>query len=52
MATSARKPTQKHRLTRRGLFTLGGGVAAAGVVGGGIAAFSGEGRTPRRPAQP
>jgi hypothetical protein len=41
--TSARKPVNKHRLTRRGLFTLGGGVAAAGVVGGGIAAFSGGG---------
>jgi hypothetical protein len=43
MAASAHKRTNKHRLTRRGLFTLGGGLAAAGVVGGGIAAFSGGG---------
>ncbi len=43
MATSAPKRPTKHRLTRRGLFTLGGGVAAAGVVGAGIAAFTGDG---------
>ncbi|MFD7501346.1 alginate lyase family protein [Streptomyces sp. NPDC059850] len=33
----------KHRLSRRGLFTLGGGLAAAGALGGGIAAFAGGG---------
>ena len=43
MATSAPQRPNKHRLTRRGLFTLGGGVAAAGVVGAGIAAFTGDG---------
>jgi len=33
----------KHRLSRRGLFTLGGGLAAAGALGGGIAALAGGG---------
>ncbi|MER6566540.1 alginate lyase family protein [Streptomyces sp. NPDC001093] len=47
MPTPAHKraahPTTKHRLSRRGLFTLGGGLAVAGALGGGIAAFSGAG---------
>jgi hypothetical protein len=35
--------SSKHRLTRRGLFTVGGGLAAAGAVGGSIAALGGGG---------
>ncbi|WP_039936271.1 alginate lyase family protein [Streptomyces himastatinicus] len=33
----------KHRLSRRGLFTLGGGLVAAGALGGGVAALAGGG---------
>ncbi|QLH19685.1 alginate lyase family protein [Streptomyces sp. Rer75] len=33
----------KHRLSRRSLFTLGGGLVAAGAVGGGVAALAGGG---------
>ncbi|MGW1803485.1 hypothetical protein [Streptomyces sp. NPDC002078] len=43
MPTPTHKRANKHRLSRRGLFTLGGGLAAAGALGGGIAAFSGAG---------
>lgn len=43
MPSPAHKHISKHRLSRRGLFTVGGGLAAAGALGGGIAAFSGAG---------
>ncbi|MFB8178723.1 alginate lyase family protein [Streptomyces sp. NPDC055966] len=43
MPSPAHQHVNKHRLSRRGLFTVGGGLAAAGVLGGGIAAFSGAG---------
>ncbi|WNM30552.1 hypothetical protein RKE30_09105 [Streptomyces sp. Li-HN-5-11] len=33
--------SSKHRLTRRGLFTVGGALAAAGVAGGSTAALGG-----------
>ncbi|WP_369392173.1 alginate lyase family protein [Streptomyces sp. CG1] len=49
MPSSAHQHVNKHRLSRRGLFTLGGGLAAAGALGGGIAAFSGAGADAAQP---
>jgi hypothetical protein len=43
MPSPAHQHANKHRPSRRGLFTVGGGLAAAGVLGGGIAALSGAG---------
>ncbi|WP_189956136.1 hypothetical protein [Streptomyces alanosinicus] len=49
MRSPAHQHVDKHRLSRRGLFTLGGGLAAAGALGGGIAAFTGAGADAAQP---
>ncbi|MGW3194440.1 hypothetical protein ACWDBD_07560 [Streptomyces sp. NPDC001118] len=43
MPSPAHEHVNKHRPSRRGLFTLGGSLAAAGALGSGIAAFTGAG---------